>query len=114
MFHIVPECSLNKGFNIFNLDKRTVNCLNSSKLALFMLVVLMVSTVTMPILMVAVTAITDEKNQNKVVIDSLSVIKFEENSEDLRTNKLLDIIETSRYQVVKTFSRIEDDGATIL
>ena len=113
MFHIVPECSLNKGFNIFNLDKRTVNCLNSSKLALFMLVVLMVSTVTMPILMVAVTAITDEKNQNKVVIDSLSVIKFEENSEDLRTNKLLDIIETSRYQVVKTFSRIEDDGATI-
>jgi hypothetical protein len=113
MFHIVPECSLNKGFNIFNLGKQAVNSLNSSKLALFMLVVLMVSGLTMPILMGAVTAITDEKKQNKVVIDSLFVIEFEETSEDLRTNKLLEIIETSRYQVVKTFSRIEDDGATI-
>jgi tetratricopeptide (TPR) repeat protein len=114
MFHIVPECSLNKGFNIFNLDKqRAVTRLNSSKLALFMLVVLMVSAVTMPIIMVTVTATTDEADQNTVLIDSLTVIGFQETNEDMRTNKLLEIIETSRYQVVKTYSRIEDEGASI-
>jgi len=114
MFHVVPECSLNKRFDIFNLGKqRVVNGLNSSKLALFMLVVLVVSAVTMPILMDTVTAIADETDQNTVLMDSLIVIGFQETPEDIRTNKLLEIIETSRYQVVKTFSRIEGEGTSI-
>ncbi len=114
MFQVVPECSLNKRFGIFNLSKeRTVNGLNSSKLALFMLIILMVSAVTMPVLMGAVKAMTDETVQNKMPINSLIVIGFQETSEDIRTNKLLEIIETSRYQVVKTFSRIEDEGGSI-
>ena len=114
MFHVVPECSLNKRFDIFNLGKqRAVNGLNSSKLALFMLVVLVVSAVTMPILMDTVTAIADETDQNTVLMDSLIVIGFQETTEDMRTNKLIEIIETSRYQVVKTFSRIEGEGTSI-
>ncbi|MGB6681024.1 MAG: hypothetical protein WBF08_06860 [Candidatus Bathyarchaeia archaeon] len=114
MFHVVPEYSLNKRFDIFNLGKqRAVNGLNSSKLALFMLVVLVVSAVTMPILMDTVTAIADETDQNTVLMDSLIVIGFQETTEDMRTNKLIEIIETSRYQVVKTFSRIEGEGASI-
>ncbi|MCW4042969.1 MAG: hypothetical protein NWE90_04510 [Candidatus Bathyarchaeota archaeon] len=87
--------------------------MNSSKLALFMLVVLVVSAVTMPILMDTVTAIADETDQNTVLMDSLIVIGFQETPEDTRTNKLLEIIETSRYQVVKTFSRIEGEGTSI-
>ena len=114
MFQVVPECSLNKRFSIFNLSKEwTVNGLVSSKLALFMLVVVMVSAATMPMLMGAVKAITDETVQNTISSDSFTVVGFQETSEDMRTNKLLEIIETSRYQVVKTFSRIEDEGGSI-
>jgi len=114
MFQVVPECSLNKRFDIFNLSKqRAVIGLNSSKLALFMLVVLMVSAVIMPMLMNTVKATADETDQNPVLIDSLTVIGFQETTDDLRTNKLLEIIETSRYQVVKTFNRIEDEGTSI-
>ena len=114
MFQVVPECSLNKRFDIFNLRKqRAVNNLNSYKLALFMLVVLVVSAVTMPILVNTVKATAEETDQNTVLIDSLTVIGFQETNEDLRTNKLLEIIETSRYQVVKTFSRIESEGESI-
>jgi hypothetical protein len=78
-----------------------------------MLVVLVVSVVTMPILMDTVKATADETDQNTVLIDSLTVIGFQETNEDGRTNKLLEIIETSRYQVVKTFSRIEGEGESI-
>ncbi|OGD52929.1 hypothetical protein A3K80_03130 [Candidatus Bathyarchaeota archaeon RBG_13_38_9] len=114
MFQVVPECSLNKRFDIFNLRKqRAVIGLNSSKLALFMLVVLVVSAVNMPILMDIVKVTADETDQNIILMDSLSVIGFQETNEDLRTNKLLEIIEASRYQVVKTFSRIEGEGESI-
>jgi hypothetical protein len=67
----------------------------------------------MPLLMDTVKATADETDQNTVLIDSLTVIGFQETNEDLRTNKLLEIIETSRYQVVKTFSRIEGEGESI-
>jgi hypothetical protein len=60
-----------------------------------------------------VNGTADETDQNTLLIDSLTLIGFQETNEDLRTNKLLEIIETSRYQVVKTFSRIEDEGASI-
>ncbi|WP_455278330.1 hypothetical protein [[Eubacterium] cellulosolvens] len=86
--------------------------MNSSKLALFMLVVVAASGLTMPIIMDAVKAIADEADQNIVLMDSLTAIGFQA-TEDMRTNKLLEIIETSRYEVVKTFSRIESGGASI-
>lgn len=51
-------------------QKRAVNGLNSSKLALFMLVVVAASGLTMPIIMDAVKAIADEADQNIVLMDS--------------------------------------------
>jgi tetratricopeptide (TPR) repeat protein len=64
-------------------------------------------------LMDTVTATTDEVDPNAVLMDSFTVIGFQETTGDIRTSKLLEIIETSRYQVVKTFSRIEGEGTLI-
>jgi hypothetical protein len=64
-------------------------------------------------LMDTVTATADEVDQNAVLMNSLTVIGFQETTGDIRTSKLLEIIETSRYQVVKTFSRIEGEGTLI-